>query len=70
MKKLSVFNTNFQNLFQDVVYYRMSNLWLLKCGIPFKYKAKFEKKPLLFRSKIGIFNIIFKRMYKELKTGN
>ena len=32
---------------------------------PFEYKGKFEKMLLLFRSEIGIFDIIFKRLYKE-----
>ena len=61
-------NKNFQNPFQNVVYCRivisMSNLAILKWW-NFEYKAKFEKRPLLFRSKIGIFDIFFKRMYEE-----
>ena len=42
----------------------MSNLVILKLR-PFKYKAKFEKSPLLFRSEIGIFDIFFKKLYEE-----
>ena len=42
----------------------MSNLVTLKWR-PFQYKAKFEKSPLLLRSEMGIFDIFFKRMYKE-----
>ena len=33
---------------------------------PFEYKAKFEKRPLLFRSEVGIFDIFFKRVYEEI----
>ena len=43
---------------------RMSNLVILKRR-PFEYKVKFEKRPLLFRSEIGIFDIFLKRMYEE-----
>ena len=32
---------------------------------PFEYKAKFEKKLPLFKSKIGIFGKYFKRLYEE-----
>ena len=32
---------------------------------PFEYKAKFGKRPILFRFKIGIFDIFFERLYKE-----
>ena len=42
----------------------MSNLVTLKWR-PFQHKAKFEKSPLLLRSEMGIFNIFFKRLYKE-----
>ena len=28
------------------------------------YKRKFEKRPLLFRSEIGIFDIFFKRLHE------
>ena len=41
MKKQSIFNTNFNNSFEDVVYYKKlgyQNLW------HFEYKAKFDKK--------------------------
>ena len=67
MKKL-IFNINFQNSFQDAVCtlqnIRTSNVVLLKWR-PFQYKPKFEKMSLLFRSKIGIFDISFKRLYKD-----
>ena len=39
----------------------MSNLVILNWQ-PFEYKAKFEKRPLSFRSEIGIFDIFFKRV--------
>ena len=42
----------------------MSNLVILKWW-PFEYKAKFEKSPLLFRPEISIFDIFFKRLYKD-----
>ena len=42
----------------------MSNLVILKWW-PFEYKLKFEKKPLLFRSDVDIFDIFFKRLYEE-----
>ena len=32
---------------------------------PLEYKGTFEKRLLLFRSEIGILDIIFKRLYKE-----
>ena len=43
---------------------RMSNLVILKWW-HFEYKTKFEKKRLLFRSKIVIFDIFFKRLCEE-----
>ena len=65
-----IFNTNFQNSFQDVVCIlqniRMSNRVILKWG-PFEYKTKFEKKSLLFRSEVGIFEIFFKTLHEESK---
>ena len=42
----------------------MSNLVILTWR-PFEYKPKLEKRPLLFRSEIGIFDIYFKRLYEE-----
>ena len=42
----------------------MSNL-ILKWR-SFGYKEKFEKRPPLFKSKIFIFDIFFKRLYKEI----
>ena len=42
----------------------MSNLVILKWR-PFEYKKKLEKRPLLFRSEIGIFEISFKRLSEE-----
>ena len=43
----------------------MSNLVMLTCR-HFENKAKFEKKrPIFFRSKIGIFDMFFKRLCKE-----
>ena len=44
----------------------MSNIVILNWR-PFEYKAKFEKRPLLFRSKIGIFGIFFKRVFKSFE---
>ena len=50
IEKLSFFNINFKNLFQDVLCYRIllqniriSNLVIVKWR-PFEYKSKFEKK--------------------------
>ena len=65
MTGLSLFNTNFQNSCQDVAYYRiLCNEFAKSCDT--EYKAKFEKKwRPLFRSKIGIFDIFFKRLCKE-----
>ena len=48
-------------MLQDI---RISDLMILKWQ-PFEYNAKFEKRPLLFRSKEGIFNIFLKRMCEE-----
>ena len=31
----------------------------------FGHKAKFEKRHLLFRSKIGAFDLFFKRLFEE-----
>ena len=42
----------------------MSNL-ILKWR-SFGYKEKFEKRTPLFRSQICIFDIFFKRLYKEI----
>ena len=42
----------------------MSNLVIPKWRL-FEYKLKFEKLPLLFRSEIDLFEIFFKRLYKE-----
>ena len=42
----------------------MSNLVILKWR-PLEYKAKLKETFLLFRSKIGIFDIFFKRLYEE-----
>ena len=42
----------------------MPNLVILKWRL-FEYKAKFEKKPLLLRSEIGIFEIFFKRLHEK-----
>ena len=42
----------------------MSNFVILKWQ-PFEYKVKFEKRLLLFRSEIGIFDIFFKRLYEK-----
>ena len=60
MKKLSVFNTNFQSSIQNVVHKPCDIEWQ-----PFEYKAKFEKRPLLFRSKKRIFYISFTRLYEK-----
>ena len=43
---------------------RMSNLVILNWR-PLEYKANTEKRPLLFRSEIGVFDIFFKRLYQE-----
>ena len=43
MKQLSFFNTNFQNLFQDVVYYKILERQTLR---HFQQKAEFEKNDL------------------------
>ena len=43
---------------------KLSNFVILQWR-PFKHKAKFENRPLLFRSEIGIFDIFFKRLNKE-----
>ena len=32
---------------------------------PFEYKAKSGKRSLSFRSEIGVFDILFKRLYEE-----
>ena len=42
----------------------MSSLVILKWR-PFEYKAKFEKRSVLFRSEIGTFGIFFKRLQEE-----
>ena len=42
----------------------MSKLVILNWQ-PFEYKAKFEKRPLLFKSGEGIFDIFLKRLYEE-----
>ena len=42
----------------------MLNLVILKWRT-FEYKVKFRKRSLLFRSEIDIFDVFFKRMYKE-----
>ena len=42
----------------------MSTFVILKWR-SFEYKTKFEKRPLLFRSEIDIFDIFFSRLYKE-----
>ena len=42
----------------------MSNLVILKSW-HFEYKAKLEKKTFLFRSKIDIFDIFFKRLCEK-----
>ena len=42
----------------------MPNLVILNLR-PFEYKAKFEKRSYLFRSEIGIFDILFKSLYAE-----
>ena len=44
---------------------RKSNLVILKWR-PFEYRAKLEKRPLLFRSEIGILDIFFKRLCEEI----
>ena len=65
MKQLSFFNANFQNSFRDAVCYKVlgcQTLVILKWH-HFENKAKFEKRPLFFRSKIGIFDIFFKRKF-------
>ena len=67
MKKLSFFNTKFQNSFQDVVYYRVlgfQTLWYQNGGL-LNIRQNLKKRPLLFRSEISIFDICFKRMYEE-----
>ena len=33
---------------------------------PFEYKAKLEKRPHLFGSEIGIYDIFFKRLRRKL----
>ena len=43
---------------------RTSNFVVLEWR-PFEYKPRFEKKPLLIRSKISIFDIFFKRQYEQ-----
>ena len=42
----------------------MSNFVILEWW-PFEYKTKFEKKSVLFRSAIDIFDIFFRRLYTE-----
>ena len=66
MKELSFFNTNFQNSFQNVVYYRILGCQtLIQNGGTLNIKQNLKKWPLFFRSKISIFNIFFKRMCEE-----
>ena len=36
----------------------------------FECKVKFKKRPFLFRSEIGIFDIFFERMYEEKNFGD
>ena len=43
----------------------MSNLAVLKWR-PFEYRAKLEKRPLLFRSEKGIFDMFFKRLCEKI----
>ena len=42
----------------------MSNHVILKWRA-FEFKVKFEKRPLLFRSEIGIFDIFCNSLYEE-----
>ena len=69
MQNLPFFNLDFENSFQDVVYYRILGYQTIRISIlkwrPFECKVKCEKKPLYFRSKIGIFDMFLKRVYKE-----
>ena len=59
MKELSLLNSNFENSFQDLVYYRIlgcQTLWYKNVIL----KQNLKKWPLFFWSKIGIFNIFKK----------
>ena len=66
-----IFNTNFQNSFQEVVCIlqniKMWNLVILRWQ-HFQYKAKFEKKKyFLFMSEIGIW---FEKVCKQIVIEN
>ena len=66
MKKLSFFNTNFQNWFQDVLYYRIlvcQTLWY-ENGDPLSTKQNL-KKDLFSLGPSRYFDIFFKRQYKQ-----
>ena len=65
-KRLSFFNTNFNNSFQDVLCYRIlgcQTLWYYIGGT--LNMRQNLKKYLLLTSKIGIFEIFFKKLCEE-----
>ena len=67
MKKLSFFNTNFQNWFQDLVCYRIlgcQTLWYWNDST-LNIRQNLEKTVSFFGSKIAIFDIFFKRLNEE-----
>ena len=78
MKKTIIFYYKFPKFITRCIKQniRMSNLVILKWE-PFEHKPRFEKKPLLFLSEIGIFDIFFKnyaekvlKIYKSIITEN
>ena len=75
MTKLPIFDTTFQNSFQVVVDWRIlvcQTLWYYN-GSPLNIRQNLKKRPLLFRSEIGVFDIFFKkvlRVYKSKATEN
>ena len=68
LSKNSFFNTNFQNSFQDVVYYRILGCqnFSYQNGGPLNIRQHMKKKRPLFRSEISIFDIFFRRLHKEI----
>ena len=68
LKKLSFFNTNFQNSFQDIVCYRIlrcQNFVIIKWR-PLNIRQNLKKRSLLFRSEIDIFDI-FVKSFEDLQ---
>ena len=54
MRKLSFFDKNFQNSFQDAIYYRMSNLMILTWQ-PSEYNTKIGKNVLFYLGPKKVF---------------